>query len=152
MEEAARVVVEVRDGVMLGVSRGGRAGGSEFGSGRVVEPTPAPMGVADVVVSMPVVPDALPAADAWFLTAERSRRARKRNKRGRVMRGARRMVGRVVVAGGVVSADGGAVVCEVPQVVGVREMVRGREGSEEMNKEREEGTDGGEEPGREVTP
>ena len=92
MEEAARVVVEVRDGVMLGVSRGGRAGGSEFGSGRVVEPTPAPMGVADVVVGVSIVPDALPAANAWFLTTEGSRRAWERAKRGRAMGGAGRMV------------------------------------------------------------
>ena len=72
--------------------------------------------------------------------------------RGRAMRGARRMVGRVVVAGGVVGADGGAVVCEVSQVVGVREVARGIERGEEMDEEREKGTDGGEKAGREMTP
>ena len=56
------------------------------------------------------------------------------------------------VAGDLAGANGGALMCGVPRVVGAGWVVRGGEGSKETEKVTEKGTEGGEERGREGTP
>ena len=74
----SRVKTTKESGVgVVGVGSDEQARGERSEVSRIVEPAPAPVGVADVVIGVPVCPDALTSADARFLATEGAWRAGK---------------------------------------------------------------------------